>query len=202
MLNKTENAEDYMKRFAFLVVLSVLMITVNSAFAIDVTSGKDYFLRTPLYASKDKDNQINWINYSDVAAKLRAGEKVTIIEIKGNVITLALGSKIFFFTFTQKDLAGTSGIYDKYFTSSDISEKINSYNERVRNNITLGRVEPGMTKEQVLLSAGCPAVAGLRKTYNLSLDDVLKTDSWIYYRSRMNKWIVRFADGKVSSIEE
>lgn len=191
-----------MKRVAFGIVLIVILLAAQSVLAIDVMVGKDYFLRTPLYAAEDKDNQIDWINYSDVSEKLKAGETVTIIEVKGHVIKFLLNKKVFSFAFTKKGLVGTSGIYDKYFMTGDIKEEVAKYSEQIRNNIAIGRVELGMTKEQVLLSAGCPAIAGELKTYNLSLDDIMQSDSWIYYRSRLKKLFVKFADRKVTSVEE
>ena len=191
-----------MKRFAFWIVLIVMLLVANSVFAIDVMVGKDYFLRTPLYAAEDKDNQIDWINYSDVSEKLKAGETITIIEVKGHMIKFLLNKKVFNFAFTKKGLAGTSGIYDKYFVTGNIKEEVAKYSDQIRNNITIGRVELGMTKGQVLLAAGCPAVAGERKTYNLSLDDIMQSDSWIYYRSRLKKMFLKFADGRVASVEE
>ena len=191
-----------MKRVAFGMVLIVMLLAANSVPAIEIQAGKDYFLRTPLYALKDKDNQIDWINYSDVAEKLRAGEKVSILEIKGHIIKFILNRKVFSLAFTQKGLAGTPGIYDKYFTNSDVKEEMATYGERISNNITVGRVELGMSKEQVLLAAGCPAIAGVKKTYNLSLQDITQADIWIYYRSRLKKMSVNFADGKVVSVEE
>ena len=191
-----------MKRVAFGMVLIVMLLTASSVLAIDVMAGKDYFLRTPLYAAEDKDNQIDWINYSDISEKLKAGEKVNIIEVNGHMIKFLLNKKVFNFAFTKKGLVGTPGIYDKYFTAGDIKEEAAKYSDRIRNNIAIGRVELGMTKEQVLLAAGCPAVAGERKTYNLSLDDIMQSDSWIYYRSRLKKMFLKFADGKVASVEE
>jgi len=191
-----------MKKVMFWIVATGMLLSVCRAFAIELATGKDYFLRTPLYAAKDKDNQINWINYSDVAEKLRAGEKVTIIEIKGNVVKFLLNNKLFTFEFTQKGLAGTPGVYDKYFTAADVPEEMQRYSEHIRNNISMSRVELGMTKESVLLAAGCPPIAGSKKTYNMSLQDIMQTDNWIYYRSRLKKVLVKFADGKVTSVEE
>ncbi len=191
-----------MKRVAFGMVLIAMLLTASSVLAIDVMVGEDYFLRTPLYAAEDKDNQIDWINYSDVSEKLKAGERITIIEVKGHTIKFLLNKKVFNFAFTKKGLGGTSGIYDKYFTAEDIKEEVAKYSDQIRNNIAIGRVELGMTKEQVLLAAGCPAVAGERKTYNLSLDDIMQSNNWLYYRSRLKKMFLKFADGKVESVEE
>ncbi len=136
-----------MKRLLLGFVLIGGLMTASQVFAIDLIAGKEYFLRTPLYAPKDKDNQIDWINYSDVAEKLRAGENVSIIEIKGDTIKFMLNKKAYSFSFTGKGLAGTSGIYDKYFTTVDIREEIGNFDDRIIKNINLGIVAPGMTKE-------------------------------------------------------
>lgn len=191
-----------MKRMIALFVFIVSVLGATAVFAVDLRPGQDYFLRSPLYAAKDKDDKLYWVNYSEVSDKLKAGEKVTVIELKENFIAFMLHGKKYFFFFTQKGLTGMSAIYDKYFTKEDVGKEIAKFDEKIRANIILGKVEPGMTKKQVLFAAGCPPVIDERKTYDLPLENVMSSDVWTYYRSRFDKWSVQFANGKVTSVQE
>ncbi|HMK60001.1 MAG TPA: hypothetical protein VK452_02510 [Dissulfurispiraceae bacterium] len=191
-----------MQKVCFVFIIIVMFFNVKLVQAIDLIAGKEYFLRTPLYAAKDKDNYINWVNYSDAAEKLHAGGKVTVTEINGHAIKFVMNNKMYLFEYEQKGHVGSPGIYDKYFTAANIREDMQRYDEHIRTNISLGKIELGMTKEEVLLAVGCPPIADIKKTYDLSLQDILHADSWIYYRSRLKKLLLNFAAGKVISIEE
>ena len=190
-----------MKKITLLLTLIIMFLMASCAFAVDLLPGKEYFLKTPLYAERDKD-EIDWVNYSDMRVRLKAGEKLTVIEIKGHIVKFILNNRIYSFTFTQKGIAASGEIFDKYFSTENVREEIEKNGEKIRNNIMLGKVELGMTKEQVLLAAGCPSIAGSLKTYNLTLNDIKTSDSWIFYRSRLNKWFVQFAEGKVVSVKD
>ncbi len=191
-----------MKKTIALFVFMISILSVTAASAIDLRPGQYYFLKSPLFAAKDNDDKLYWVNYSDVADKLKAGEKVTIIELKENYIAFMLHSKKYFFFYIQKGLTGMSAIYDKYFTKEDIGKEIAKFDERIKTDIKIGKIEPGMTKKQVLYAAGCPAVIDSRKTYDLTFRDVMASDTWTFYRSRFNKWSVQFANGKVQSVQE
>lgn len=180
--------------FTFLVIL-----LMGQAFAIEV--GKDYFVRSALHAVRG--DEIYWVNYNDPAKTIliKAGEKVKITEIARHTIKFDLNGKTYNFAFTEKGNTGSDDIYAKFFTADDINIQIGKYPEAIKSKIARGVVEKGMTKEQVLLAAGCPAIVDAQKTFNLTLKEIMVSDKWIFYYNRFNRWLVEFTDGKVSDIK-
>lgn len=180
----------------FLLFAFFLVFLADKASALDV--GKEYFVRTTLHVVRG--DEIYWINYTDKSVPIKAGEKVRITGIDGHLIRFDWKGREYNFAFTEKGWAGDAGLYAKFFTETDVNKEIQKHSQDIQDKISRGRVENGMTKDQVLLAVGCPAVVDRAKTYNLSLKEIISSDLWIYYFNRFNRWAVTFADGKVVSI--
>lgn len=59
-----------------------------------------------------------------------------------------------------------------------------------------------MTKEQILIAVGVPAIIeGNQKTFNLTLKEVMASNTWIFFYNRFNKWQIRFNNGIASAID-
>ncbi|MBI5026552.1 MAG: hypothetical protein HZC12_07485 [Nitrospirae bacterium] len=183
------------------VVIGVLFLgLINNAYAMEI--GKSYYLKTALHAVRG--DEIYWVNYNDTAKTilLKAGEKVTITEIDRHIIKFDLNGKIYNFAFTEKGNSGSEEIYSKFFTTENINKKIEGYPDDIKSKIRRGIAEKGMTKEQMLLAVGCPAIVDNQKTFNLGLKEIMSSDKWIYYYNRFNRWQAVFGrDGKLISIQ-
>lgn len=186
-----------MKKLFVLAGLFFLLL-IQPVFAVELETGKEYFLRTALHAVRG--DEIYWVNYTDKSEHIRAGEKVLITEITGHVIKFKYRDKEYNFAFTEKRGQGSPELYAKFFTKENIAMRIEKYGEAMKSKIGRGKVENGMTKEQVLFAVGCPAVVDKSKTYNFTLKEIISSDLWIYYFNRFNRWAVQFANGKVVSI--
>lgn len=178
----------------------LLLCATGAVYAVELEVGKEYNVRSALHAVR-KD-EIYWVNYTDTAKTILipAGDKVRITEIDRHLIKFEHNGKDYNFAFTEKGNSGSPELYAKFFTREDMSAKLNKLPEELRGKIKRGVAEKGMTKEQMLLAVGCPAVVDNQKTFTLTLKDILSSDKWIYYFNRFNRWQAVFKDGKVVDI--
>lgn len=188
-----------MKKIVLSFVVFIFLF-IGQTFALEV--GNEYFIRTALHAVRG--NEIYWVNYSDTAKAIliKAGEKVKITKIDGHIIKFDFNGKAYSFAFTEKGNTGSDEIYSKFFTKENIKAKIGAYPDDIKSKIRRGIAEKGMTKEQMLLAVGCPAVInGGQKTFNLTLKEILASDTWIYYYNRFNRWQAEFNNDKLTAIK-
>ena len=187
-----------MKKTRWILSGVLLLLAAGTASALEV--GAEYYVRTALHAVRG--NEVYWVNYMapNKTIPIRAGEKVRILDIGERTVQFEHRGKTYHFAVTHKGHTASDALYAKYFTKEDVNQKIAAYPKRIRDNIRMGRVERGMTKEQVLLAVGCPAMVDGQRTFNMTLEEILASDTWIFYYNRFNRWQVTFADGKVVSI--
>ena len=162
--------------------------------------GQEYFVKTALHVIRG--DEIYWVNYMSPRKTqlIRAGERVTITKIEDQVIEFDFEGKTYHFEFTRDGYDEPVKLYNKFFTPVDINRMIDRLPEELQNKIRNGKVERGMTKDQVLLAVGCPAIVDRRKTHNMTLEEILSSDTWIYYYTRFNRWQARFYKNKLVSI--
>ncbi|AKJ27548.1 hypothetical protein [Caldimonas brevitalea] len=80
----------------------------------------------------------------------------------------------------------------RYVTAQDPKAKLNGYPKKVREAIEAGRLQPGMTREQVLMSVGYPV-----SSENPQLDAKV----WRFWRSSFAEFQVVFGDdGRVKEV--
>ena len=119
-----------------------------------------------------------------VGTLLPAGTPVTIEEVRARSLTFRADGT----AFTIEQAYGTdqeSGdqYFRKLFVETDPRARIASYPAAVQQAITDGRVEVGMTREQVLLSLGYPPT---HRTPSLDMS------TWIYWYNRWFTYQVQF----------
>jgi len=93
--------------------------------------------------------------------------------------------------------------YKKYFVE-DISEiGLQDLGDEALKNIKNMSIVPGMTKEEVYISRGCPAYIGYGvKSWGRTLSQVMESDTWYYHRTTMKKeMLVKFNSDVVAEIE-
>jgi len=139
-----------------------------------------------------ESNDINDANYY-VGSTVPAGTSVTVQTMRGDSVTFLAGS-------TQLKLEQRYGnkqesfqqYLDKIFVTADPRQRLAGYPQAVQAAIRDGRVERGMTREQVLMSIGYPPA---HRT--ASLND----SEWTYWYNRWVTYKVQFGpDGRVASV--
>jgi hypothetical protein len=80
---------------------------------------------------------------------------------------------------------------DRIFVADDPRPRVARLPRRVRRAIEAGRVEPGMTRAQVLLALGYPPA---HRTPTLDAPE------WHYWRNRWEQFVVRFEGDRVASV--
>lgn len=82
-------------------------------------------------------------------------------------------------------------IYDRYFGREPVD--LGQFSAEARRAIENGEIETGMSKDAVLVARGYPPA---HRT------NVPEQNEWTYWQGTYNKRIVRFENGKVSSIKD
>lgn len=90
--------------------------------------------------------------------------------------------------YTRQDIRG---IYDRYFGASPVD--MSGFTADERRAIEAGRVERGMSKDAVLIARGYPPAHATAS---------IEQDEWRFWKGRHNTVLVRFDDGRVSSIKD
>lgn len=125
-----------------------------------------------------------------VGQTLPFGSPVQIVKMTNDSATFRSGAT----ELTLRQSYGTAEessrqYFAKVFVDTDPHTRFATFPSQVRSAITDGRVEIGMTKEQVILSLGYPATHRTKST---------DLDTWVYWRNRWLSYHVEFGpDGKV-----
>ena len=135
---------------------------------------------------------VNDGNY-DVGTILPFGSRVTIDTMTGDSMTFTSGAT--HLTLTHSYGTGQENAqqyFNKIFVSTDPHVRFATYPKDVQSAITDGRVEKGMTKEQVIMSLGYPP------THRTASTDL---NTWTYWQNRWVTYQVQFGDdGKVVNL--
>ena len=90
----------------------------------------------------------------------------------------------------------------KFFTKDDPGPAMAGFSEDVKSLISSGEAKVGMTKWQMLYSKGAPLAAGNRKTFDMTLGEILNANKWVYLQGRIDKLYIEFSDDKVLSVKD
>jgi len=129
-----------------------------------------------------KGTNITWVNWQSVADFIpvgtavkvdRNGSKATLTNVeKGKTYTLDIGS--------DGDV-----FIEKFITKEPLN--INKLSQDIQFNIGNAVARFGMTKEQVYIAMGPPAVIFGVKTNNKTYEEIMDANLWIYKRRRLGK---------------
>lgn len=129
-----------------------------------------------------------------MGSMIPVNSEVRIVDTSANTITGEVADSGQPFTiinvaeYTKKDI---KGIYDRYFGSSP--RDLGGFRAAERDAIEAGEVEEGMSKDAVLVARGYPPAHETAST---------DMDSWRYWKGRHNTRIVRFEEGRVTSVQD
>lgn len=144
-------------------------------------------------------NEITWVNWQAAPTFLPVGTKFRVTR-KGSKATLVQVD-----TNASYDLdigADGDAFLEKFVTKHAVS--VEQFPEDVRQNIRNAVAKVGMTREQVYIAMGPPTNLGQTRTSNLTYDNIMASNLWVYARRRFAKNIgVAFdpVSGKVTRTE-
>ena len=183
-----------------LLLLASLLLCLTCAINKGRTSGEYaegiYYARCNLKILKGR--HITWVNWQSAPTFIPAGTKLRVDRNGKNAKLLNVETGSIY----TLDIGNQGDIFlDKFVTRNPVN--ISEFPEDVQANIrnTVARI--GMTKEQVYIAMGPPALAEI-KTYLMTYDQIMGANLWIYKRRRFGKNIgvaFDYATGKVNRTE-
>lgn len=136
--------------------------------------------------------QISDANYS-VGSILPFGTPATVTKVTADSITFRAGATELTLVHSYgRDQETSQQYFSKILVETDPHVRFAAYPKQVQDAITDGRVERGMTKEQVIMSLGYPPTHRTAST---------ELNTWTYWYNRWVTFQVQFGpDGKVSNL--
>ncbi|MBL7130936.1 MAG: hypothetical protein ISS45_06015 [Candidatus Omnitrophica bacterium] len=184
-----------MKKMIILMLCAMLASGVlsNSLSAMDAKAieGEELFTRTNLKAQGSK---VFFQNMSKLKGFIPVGTAVGITKVGKQYIKFKVLD-----TGKQYKLEALSDFYDRYFVKNIDDVGLQNINEKTMQYVNNMQVEPGMTKEEVYISRGCPAFIGWGiKSWFATLDEIMSSNTW-YYNAGTSKieMLVIFENGVV-----
>lgn len=137
-------------------------------------------------------DEINDANYF-VGATLPFGSPATVEAISDSSVTFRSGAtKLTLFHSYGRDQESNQQYVSKILVEADPHTAFDTYPPKIREAIADGRVEKGMTRDQVLMSLGYPPT---HRTASI------EAPTWTYWYNRWVTYTVSFgSDGKVTAI--
>jgi len=135
---------------------------------------------------------INDANYY-VGSTLPFGSPATVESVAGNTLTFSSGGTRLTLAHSYgKDQESDQQYFSRILVDTDPHIRFATFPKQVQDAIVDGRVEVGMTKEQVIMSLGYPPT---HKTASTDLN------TWIYWYNRWITYQVQFgSEGKVTML--
>ena len=158
--------------------------------------GQDFYLCCNMRFNAEHDASDANYAYPEVQGyTLYAGTRVHVVGVRWNDITLRPeGRNDTFnidFRFGTQRMNGRQ-YFHKILVTTDPRSALADAPPAIAEAVRQGQLIPGMSKEQALLARGYPPfhhTAGI------------ESDEWTYYQNRGFVHLVRFVDGKITSIE-
>lgn len=159
--------------------------------------GEEYYLLTTIHAVK---NTVRWENRTDLPA-ISAGEKIVLTKLERHYAKFTWKGNEYLFVYHHAK-SPNPVMLSKFLTKDDPGPVMAGLPEDVKSSIASGEAKVGMTKWQMLYSKGAPVVAGNRKTFDMTLGDILNANTWVYIQGRIDKLYIEFSGDKVLSVKD
>ena len=184
-----------MKKWSLIPALAVVFFLGTTTGA---TAEETQYARANLKVIKGK--LITWVNWQSTPIFIPVGTKMKVSYSGGKKAELTDIEREKQYTL---DIGADGKEYlAKFVTTKKPSTK--GFSENVKNNITRAIIKVGMTKEEAYMAMGPPANADGAKTHKMTYEQIIKSDLWVYKRSRFGKNIgIQFdrATNKVTRTE-
>lgn len=174
-------------------LLLVLLVALAPACNPPVPSplvGQTRHLCCNLHYERTKISDVNW----QVGAVIPLGTPVTIVGVrKGSVTFRPAGfPEIVFEHKYGRRTESLEQFLDHWFVEADPTAKLRRLPAKLRKNVEHGVVEPGMTRDQVLMAIGYPPA---HETPSL------ESPQWTFWRNRWERFLVVFDGEKVARVQ-
>jgi len=142
---------------------------------------------------------ITWVNWQASPSYIPAGTalKVSVHGSKATLVDIKKDMKY------NLDIGANGNQFLEKFVSK-MMVNLNNFPADIRENIKQGVARLGMTKKEVYIAMGPPTKVATGNTNEMTFEDIMKYDLWIYARRRFGKNIgVSFdpIEGKVNDTE-
>jgi len=174
------------------------LVFAGASFALEnpELKGGNLFTRTNLRA---KGKTVFFHNMATLKNVIPVGTAVVITKTGSKIISFKVINTGMVYRITDRP-----AVYKKYFVENKDEIGLNKMKVEVKEAVRNMVVYPGMTKDEVFVSKGCPAyIAYGVKSWGASLEQVMASDAWYYnLNTRKRDIIITFKDGIVSDIKE
>jgi hypothetical protein len=127
-------------------------------------------------------NEITWVNWQSAPAFIPAGTKLRAIRTGSKASLVNVENNA---TYTLDIGADGDAFLGKFVSRNPVD--LARFPEDVRASIQKALAKVGMTKEQVYIAMGPPTNVGKSRTNNMTYEDIMASELWIYARRRFGK---------------
>lgn len=163
------------KAFLSFSVFSILFLFTVLTYADDT-----YYARCNLKVIKG--NQITWVNWQAAPTFIPAG---TALKVTRTGKTATLVNEKTGTSYTLDIGADGDAFLEKFVTKKQVD--ISKFPAGIQADIKNAVAKVGMNKQQAYIAMGPPTKTQNSKTYNMTYEDIMKSDLWIYARRRFGK---------------
>lgn len=167
-----------MKRAFFLPVALFAVVSVLST--AGYCDEDIYYARCNLKVLKD--NSITWINWQSAPTFIPVGTKLRVARAGSRASVVNPATNV---TYTLDIGADGDAFLEKFVTKKRVD--IASFHSDVQANIRNAVAKIGMTKAQVYIAMGPPTNLGKSRTNNMTYENIMAGDLWVYARRRFGK---------------
>ncbi len=164
-----------MKKALMISLCLFLFMVAGSSFADDT-----YYARCNIKVLKS--NKITWINWQASPYTIPAGTKLNVTRKGDEAIFVREDSGE---RYTVEIGADGEAYLEKFVSKKPVN--LSRFSKEVQANINKGIAKVGMTKEEVFISMGAPSTLSSGRTDKMTLEQIMKSDNWIYSRRRFGK---------------
>ncbi len=160
-----------------------------------VSIGDTLYARSNLLV---KGDTAYWHNMSALKEVIPAGTEIKILDFSRNEIIFTISGRG-----KKYRLVAETGYYDKFFVKNKQDVGLEKIAANVMEEIRKRKVSKGMTKNEVLISKGCPAYIDWgEKSLRHPLQDLMDSNTWYYnVDARERECLVKFDENnRVSEI--
>ena len=160
---------------------AVLLWTMGLAVATAGSAQDDVYYARRNLKVVDK-NEITWVNWQAAPTFLPVGTKFRVARKGSNASLVQMDTNVSY----DLDIGADGDAFlEKFVTKQAVS--VEQFPEDVRQNIRNAVARVGMTKEQVYIAMGPPTNLGQTRTSNMTYDNIMAGNLWVYARRRFAK---------------
>ena len=176
------------KAMVTVLLTAVSLIWMSSALADESADDSTYYTRVGFAYHKGVHKTTNYLQ----GTRVPINTEVELLKKKGESISIRVvgtGEKVKIVNIRNFSGEGLDGIFERMFSREETD--LSAYSPEQVKQITAGVFNPGMTKEEIVLSIGYPP-----KHKTPSLDQ----NQWRYWQNRWDTVLLYFKDGVMDSM--